>query len=177
MGRLYNRIQKVTTHPKMKLCAILLGSALAGKPCDNWTIEAVASFDIGHTENVPTAMYQGATKVEGTIHLESNSCNQVRYSGTLTGLADGTHGWHVHNGGNTDSSCGKSATGGHFNPFDAKLGDKEETRSRPNRKHRLLRRRVRCRQQRSYDPFGRSTKYPRAIFGHPRNEDGGVSGG
>merc|ERR1739848_217507 len=126
MGENFNSI-------KMKIFAPLLAGAALGKICDKWTMEVIANFDVGHTENIGAAMYEEngvkATKVTGQIYFMSNECGKTVISGQVSGLADGLHGWHIHNGGDV-SSCGKTTTGGHFNPFGATLGAEDETRNK-----------------------------------------------
>lgn len=99
--------------------------------CDYYKMTAEASFDTGFTENVPAAMHNGATKVSGVLKIEQTSCKgPVTITGKLTGLSPGKHGWHVHQFGGTTTSCGSSATGGHWNPYNAPEGEVEKGRAK-----------------------------------------------
>ena len=55
------------------------------------------------------------SKVEGTVTFTAVQ-GGVRVQATVNGLADGPHGFHVHEFGDTRSPDGTSA-GGHFNPM------------------------------------------------------------
>jgi len=125
-------VNSKTRKNKMKLFAFLAGAALAEfngqptggeRPCEFYKMTATAIFDHGSTEDVGAAMYNGASQVTGTVTLTQSSCGGgVHFEGTINGLADGKHGWHVHTLGNSAAGCGKSFTGGHWNPFNAPLG-------------------------------------------------------
>jgi len=70
-------------------------------------------------------------KVTGTITFEQADCTgPVTITGSLNGLAEGKHGWHIHTLGNAASGCGSAFTGGHWNPFNAPLGDKNDGRKK-----------------------------------------------
>jgi Cu-Zn family superoxide dismutase len=53
-------------------------------------------------------------KVAGTLHFRKGA-GGVRVSGTVTGLAPGSHGFHIHEFGDCSAPDFTSA-GGHFNP-------------------------------------------------------------
>jgi Cu-Zn family superoxide dismutase len=53
-------------------------------------------------------------QVEGTIHFR-RAATGVRVQGTVSGLAAGAHGFHVHEFGDC-SAAGFTSAGGHFNP-------------------------------------------------------------
>ena len=53
-------------------------------------------------------------EVRGTIRLMAMG-NDVHFTGTVTGLTPGKHGFHVHENGDCSAPDGSSA-GGHFNP-------------------------------------------------------------
>ena len=106
----------------MKLACLFAASASAfvaepldgDRLCDVYKQVAVANFDNGY----------GAT---GQITLTQEGCaDKVTIEGTLSGLGEGAHGWHIHQLANIDfnaeNPCGKVQTGGHFNPFDAEGG-------------------------------------------------------
>ena len=70
-------------------------------------------------------------KVTGTITFEQADCTgPVSITGSLNGLAAGKHGWHIHTLGNAGAGCGSAFTGGHWNPFNAPLGDKNDGRKK-----------------------------------------------
>jgi len=66
------------------------------------------------TVAVATVGPLGAAKVEGTVRFTQLE-HGVRIDAELTGLAPGTHGFHVHEFGDCSAADGSSA-GGHFNP-------------------------------------------------------------
>ena len=52
----------------------------------------------------------------GTLHLvQSSTSSEVTIKGSISNLAAGTHGWHVHEFGLTGNECADA--GPHFNPF------------------------------------------------------------
>jgi len=52
--------------------------------------------------------------VKGTLSFAQEGDGPTTVTGTVTGLAPGNHGFHVHQFG--DYSTGCASTGGHFNP-------------------------------------------------------------
>ena len=54
------------------------------------------------------------SKVAGTVHFKKEA-GGVRVTGTVTGLAAGNHGFHIHEFGDCSAADFTSA-GGHFNP-------------------------------------------------------------
>merc|ERR1712002_679363 len=62
--------------------------------------------------------------VKGTINFEQTG-DSTRITGTITGLAPGNHGFHVHQFGDYSAGCG--STGGHFNPHGKEHGGPEDT--------------------------------------------------
>merc|ERR1712173_424191 len=63
--------------------------------------------------------------LKGTIVLQQKSNGELMFSGEISGLTQGKHGFHVHQNGSLGNSC-KDA-GGHFNPFNKKHGDVNAT--------------------------------------------------
>ncbi|KAI8868474.1 superoxide dismutase [Cu-Zn] [Ramicandelaber brevisporus] len=60
-------------------------------------------------------------KLHGTIEFEQTGDDApTAIKGRLTGLADGLHGFHVHEWGDTTNGC--VSAGQHFNPFGKKHG-------------------------------------------------------
>ena len=55
----------------------------------------------------------GTGTVGGTLNLVAEN-GEVKITGTVTGLAAGAHGFHVHAVGATTNDCDDA--GGHFNP-------------------------------------------------------------
>merc|ERR1712184_126437 len=116
-------VNSKTRTNKMKLFAFLAGAALAEfngqptggeRPCEFYTMTATAIFDHGSTEDVPAAMYNGASQVTGSVTLTQSSCGGgVHFQGTINGLGDG-----------------KPFTGGHWNPFNAPMGAVDAGRKR-----------------------------------------------
>ncbi len=65
---------------------------------------------------VPTA----GNDVKGTITFQETDAG-MKVTGKITGLTPGSHGFHVHQFGDTTSKDGKAA-GGHFNPSNEEHG-------------------------------------------------------
>ena len=65
-------------------------------------------------------------KVTGVIHFEQPEGGNTKISWKITGLAEGEHGFHVHE--KADFSNGCMSAGPHFNPFNKTHGgvDDEE---------------------------------------------------
>ncbi len=61
-------------------------------------------------------MIRGPEKVKGKLRLVQEGTDQpVHIIGTVIGLTEGKHGFHIHQHGDTANRC--KASGGHFNPF------------------------------------------------------------
>lgn len=67
---------------------------------------------LSHGENREAVAHLIAQNITGSIYFTENN-NGIRVHGTITGLAPGLYGFHVHELGDT-STC--DATGPHFNP-------------------------------------------------------------
>ncbi|QGJ68527.1 Superoxide dismutase [Planctomycetales bacterium 10988] len=76
------------------------------------------------TAAVVVLMPTEGNQVKGTITLTKQS-EGVHFSGEVTGLTPGEHGFHIHEYGDLRDPAGKSA-GGHFNPTDHKHGSPED---------------------------------------------------
>jgi len=61
--------------------------------------------------------------VKGTITFVQEGDGATKVTGTVTGLTQGNHGFHVHQFGDYSSGCG--STGGHFNPAGKEHGGPE----------------------------------------------------
>lgn len=96
-----------TTTPLTLAAALLLGTGLAAAQ-DAEPAAAPALRAQAHV--MPT---EGNT-ASGTVVFEQTA-EGVRVTATLTGLAPGEHGFHVHQWGDCSAPDGTSA-GGHFNP-------------------------------------------------------------
>jgi len=124
----------------MKLISALVATALGDfvaqptggvRPCEFYSFTASASFTNGFTETNADAMHDGATEVTGDITLTQTGCQSgVQITGTISGLAEGTHGWHVHSLGNAQNGCGSAFTGGHWNPYGAPMGGVDAPKSK-----------------------------------------------
>jgi superoxide dismutase, Cu-Zn family len=88
----------------LRLAMVLLLAAAAAGPG--------APAEVSHACAVlhPTA----GSKVEGTIHFEKEG-DEVEVTGRITGLSQGTHGFHIHTYGDCSAPDATSA-GHHFNP-------------------------------------------------------------
>ena len=54
------------------------------------------------------------SKISGTIEFEETKGGIKRITGTISGLPEGSHGFHVHEIADTSDNC--NAAGPHFNP-------------------------------------------------------------
>ena len=66
----------------------------------------------------------GKYNIIGTVKFEQSyetdeELPTLKVTGTITGLPEGRHGFHVHEFGNTSDNC--MAAGSHFNPYDVRL--------------------------------------------------------
>ncbi|KAF2354138.1 Superoxide dismutase copper/zinc binding domain [Trinorchestia longiramus] len=60
-------------------------------------------------------------EASGTIYFSQNSSSSFTYiTGTVEGLSEGLHGFHIHEFGAPDGGC--TAAGSHFNPHDEEHG-------------------------------------------------------
>jgi Cu/Zn superoxide dismutase len=112
--------------------AILLGQAAAASAsssdgsadgsCQFWPtltcyLASTQSLDAQNKTSTVTG------KVDFTPFFDSRSRTcRTRITGTISGLRNILHGWHVHEKGDISSTTGM-ATGAHYNPFNVRLLD------------------------------------------------------
>lgn len=89
------------TYGVTQAVANLLTTTTTAKPTRTATVTLVDSAAVAGT-------------VAGTLTLVSENGGEVKITGTVTGLAAGAHGFHVHEKGLTTNDCADA--GGHFNP-------------------------------------------------------------
>jgi Cu-Zn family superoxide dismutase len=92
----------------MKTIALVCAAGLAAAAA----AQTATPPAVNHAIAVLTPAKDG--KVGGTIHF-MKTAGGVKVSGTVTGLAPGAHGFHVHEFGDCSAADFTSA-GGHFNP-------------------------------------------------------------
>lgn len=84
----------------------------ASAPSDGKSARAALSATRGH-------------EASGSVRFEGEQDGLIRVSGTITGLAPGEHGFHIHRKGDCSAPDATSA-GGHFNPTDERHGGPRE---------------------------------------------------
>jgi superoxide dismutase, Cu-Zn family len=90
------------------------GVALSAAAADKATAKAAAPAPVAPNHGIAVLYPAQDGKVAGTIHFKKEA-GGVRVSGTVTGLAAGAHGFHIHEFGDCSAADFTSA-GGHFNP-------------------------------------------------------------
>jgi Cu-Zn family superoxide dismutase len=92
--------------------ALVAAGALAAGLAAARAQAAAAPAEVSHAVAV---LHSGAAgKVSGTIHFRKRS-GGMQVQGTISGLAAGAHGFHIHEFGDCSAADFTSA-GGHFNP-------------------------------------------------------------
>merc|ERR1719381_17907 len=78
-------------------------------------------YNYANLEHTAVAVIVG-DGVKGVIrfHQTGDPTSPVEVSGNITGLAPGSHGFHIHQLGDTSNGCKSMA--GHFNPLQLKHG-------------------------------------------------------
>lgn len=99
----------------MLTCAALLGAAIPALAQDNADALTTAEATFIDAEGAEI----------GTITLTQTE-EGVTIAGTLEGIPEGEHGFHVHETGDCDSAGGFESAGGHFNPTGNEHGLKNE---------------------------------------------------
>ena len=78
----------------------------------------------GETTVVAQCELQHSDKVKGTILFMQAPGTPTLIKGTITGLAPGEHGFHIHEFGDMSKGC--ESMGGHYNPDGVDHGDEKE---------------------------------------------------
>jgi len=83
-------------------------------------VTIVTSSPISSTEDLSTAEVEfveaNGSGVSGSVILRQSGNGDVKIYGSISGLKEGLHGFHVHEYGSLTNDC--ADTGGHFSPFD-----------------------------------------------------------
>jgi Cu-Zn family superoxide dismutase len=113
------------------LAILLLARRAISEPMVDYGFQVPAEVHSNKSSNSSTseavAVLQpvGGSGVRGVVHLTARG-DSVEVRGTVTGLSQGKHGFHVHEYGDlTDSKEGKSA-GDHYNPAHTQHGRPED---------------------------------------------------
>lgn len=83
-------------------------------------LSACATVPPGPTAVAALTPTSAASTASGTVEFTEMQDGSVRVAVRLTGVAEGVHGFHVHENG--DCGNGGNAAGGHFNPTGAPHG-------------------------------------------------------
>ncbi|KAM4045671.1 superoxide dismutase [Cu-Zn] B-like [Anomaloglossus baeobatrachus] len=67
-----------------------------------------------------SCVLKGTGDVAGVVRFQQQENNEVTVKGTITGLTDGLHGFHIHAFGDNTNGC--ISVGPHFNPHDKTHG-------------------------------------------------------
>uniref|UniRef100_Q0PKG2 Superoxide dismutase [Cu-Zn] n=2 Tax=Haliotis discus TaxID=36094 RepID=Q0PKG2_HALDI len=68
---------------------------------------------------------RGDSEVKGTVFFSQGDADSpVKVTGSITGLTEGKHGFHVHQFGDNTNGC--TSAGSHFNPFGKTHGAPED---------------------------------------------------
>ncbi|XP_071112835.1 superoxide dismutase [Cu-Zn]-like [Haliotis cracherodii] len=68
---------------------------------------------------------RGDSEVKGTVYFSQGDADSpVKVTGSITGLTEGKHGFHVHQFGDNTNGC--TSAGSHFNPFGKTHGAPED---------------------------------------------------
>lgn len=106
----------------MKLFTFAAACLLAVTACTKNVEKEMTEMDddAAYTELVATVMPVNDSDVAGSVTFTETE-DGIRIQGDFTGLAEGKHGFHIHQFGDCRAADGTSA-GGHFNPADDKHG-------------------------------------------------------
>jgi Cu-Zn family superoxide dismutase len=96
-------------------CAALLGAVVPAMAQDNAGTPTTAEATFIDTEGTDV----------GTLTLTQTE-QGVAIAGTLEGIPEGEHGFHIHETGDCDSADDFESAGGHFNPTGAEHGLENE---------------------------------------------------
>jgi Cu-Zn family superoxide dismutase len=91
------------------------------KECSCSKINAITE---GETTVIAQCELKHSDKVKGTILLMQAPGTPTLIKGTITGLTEGEHGFHIHEFGDMSNGC--ESMGGHYNPDGVDHGDLEQ---------------------------------------------------
>lgn len=114
-----------STHLFSSLIMVALLAAGCGAPDETGQAGETATQEQQIEQAVAVLHPTEGFEASGTVTFTSTE-EGVRVQGTLNGLSEGDHGFHIHRFGDCSASDGTSA-GGHYNPGDSPHGAPDDS--------------------------------------------------